>query len=75
MTKQSYALWSKNPCIDFKYEDCTKKAKEIELPLVKCAIKIKKSGFWKIIGYERQSICNYKRDDVNKASKNYVCRY
>ena len=22
MTKQSYALWSKNPCIDFRYEDC-----------------------------------------------------
>ena len=48
MTKQSYALWSKNPLIDFKYKDCTHKAKEIELPV---KLSDQKSGSGKIIGY------------------------
>ena len=48
MTKQSYALWSKNPCIDFKYKDCTHRAKEIELPV---KLSDQKSGSGKIIGY------------------------
>ena len=59
MTKQSYALWSKNPCIDFTYEDCTKKAREIELPL---KLSDQKSGSGIIIGYTIHI-----RDDVNKA--------
>ena len=59
MTKQSYALWSKNPCIDFTYEDCTKKAKEIELPV---KLSDQKSGSGIIIGYTIHI-----RDDVNKA--------
>ncbi len=48
MTKQSYALWSKNPLIDFKYKDCSHKAKEIELPV---KLSDQKSGSGKIIGY------------------------
>ena len=59
MTKQSYALWSNSPCIDFKYEDCTKKAKEIELPV---KLSDQKSGSGKIIGYTI-----HMRDNVNKA--------
>jgi acetyl-CoA C-acetyltransferase len=59
MTKQSYALWSKNPCIDFTYEDCTKKAREIELPV---KLSVQKSGSGVIIGYTIHI-----RDDVNKA--------
>ena len=59
MTKQSYALWSKNPCIDFTYEDCTKKAREIELPV---KLSDQKSGSGIIIGYTIHI-----RDDVNKA--------
>ena len=48
MTKQSYALWSKNPYIDFKYKDCTHKAKEVELPV---KLSDQKNGSGKIIGY------------------------
>ncbi len=48
MTKQSYALWSKNPLIDFTFEDCTKKAEEIEIPV---KLSDKKNGSGKIIGY------------------------
>ena len=48
MTKQSYALWSKNPLIDFKYKDCSHKAKEIELPV---KLSDQKSGSGKVIGY------------------------
>ena len=59
MTKQSYALWSKNPCIDFRYEDCTKKASEIELPV---ELSDKKNGSGKIIGYTILS-----EDNTNKA--------
>ena len=59
MTKQSYALWSKNPCIDFTYEDCTKKAREIELPV---KLSVQKSGSGVIIGYTIHI-----KDDVNKA--------
>ena len=59
MTKQSYALWSKNPCIDFRYEDCTKKASEIELPV---KLSDKKNGSGKIIGYTILI-----KDNTNKA--------
>ena len=48
MTKQSYALWSKNPLIDFKYKDCTHEAKEIEFPV---KLSDQKIGSGKIIGY------------------------
>ena len=33
MTKQSYALWSKNPVIDFIYKDFTNEANSIEIPI------------------------------------------
>ena len=33
MTKQSYALWSKNPVIDFIHKDFTNEAKSIEMPV------------------------------------------
>ena len=59
MTKQSYALWSKNPLIDFKYKDCTHKAKEIELPV---KLSDQKSGSGKVIGYTILV-----RNKVNKA--------
>ncbi|MDC3164485.1 acetyl-CoA acetyltransferase [Gammaproteobacteria bacterium] len=59
MTKQSFALWSKNPCIDFRYEDCTKKASEIELPV---KLSDKKNGSGKIIGYTILI-----KDNTNKA--------
>ena len=59
MTKQSYALWSKNPYIDFTYEDCSKKAREVELPV---KLSDQKSGSGVIIGYTIHI-----RDDVNKA--------
>ena len=59
MTKQSYALWSKDPCIDFRYEDCTKKASEIELPV---KLSDKKNGSGKIIGYTILI-----KDNTNKA--------
>ena len=59
MTKQSYALWSKNPCIDFRYEDCTKKASEIEFPV---KLSDKKNGSGKIIGYTILI-----KDNTNKA--------
>ncbi len=59
MTKQSYALWSKNPLIDFKYKDCSHKAKEIELPV---KLSDQKSGSGKVIGYTILV-----RNKVNKA--------
>ena len=59
MTKQSYALWSKNPWIDFRYEDCTKKAIEIELPV---KLSDQKKGSGKIIGYTI-----LKKNSINKA--------
>jgi acetyl-CoA C-acetyltransferase len=59
MTKQSYALWSKNPLIDFKYKDCSNKAKEIELPV---KLSDQKSGSGKVIGYTILV-----RNKVNKA--------
>ena len=33
MTKQSYALWSKNPVIDFIYKDFTNEANSKEIPI------------------------------------------
>jgi hypothetical protein len=48
MTKQSYALWSKNPDINFVYKDFTKDAKAIEKPI---ELYKKSTGKGKIIGY------------------------
>jgi acetyl-CoA C-acetyltransferase len=48
MTKQSYALWSKNPDIDFIHKDFTDDAKNIEKPL---EISTETMGEGKIIGY------------------------
>ena len=48
MTKQSYALWSKNPSMNFKFKDCTQKARETELPV---ELSDHKNGSGKIIGY------------------------
>ena len=33
MTKQSYALWSKDPLIEFLHKDVTSQAKEIDVPV------------------------------------------
>ena len=48
MTKQSYALWSKNPDINFVYRDFTNEAKSIEKP-VELSSDINGDGV--IIGY------------------------
>ncbi len=48
MTKQSYALWSKNPDINFVCKDFTKDAKAIEKPI---ELYKKSTGKGKIIGY------------------------
>ena len=59
MTKQSYALWSKNPEIDFTYKDFTKEAKIIEQPVELSNLK---DGEGKIIGY---TIIN--KENTNRA--------
>jgi acetyl-CoA C-acetyltransferase len=48
MTKQSYALWSKNPDIDFIHKDFTDDAKNIEKPV---EISTDTMGEGEIIGY------------------------
>ena len=48
MTKQSYALWSKNPVIDFIHKDFTNEANSIEMP-VKLSNDVNGDGV--IIGY------------------------
>jgi hypothetical protein len=53
MTKQSYALWSKNPNIDFIHKDFTNEAKSKEIPIEVSNIT---EGNGKILGY---TIINY----------------
>ena len=53
MTKQSYALWSKNPNIDFIHKDFTNEAKSKEIPIELSNIT---EGDGKILGY---TIINY----------------
>ena len=53
MTKQSYALWSKNPNVDFIHKDFTNEAKTKETPIEISHIT---EGNGKIIGY---TIINY----------------
>tara|TARA_B100000482_G_C12599995_1_gene294798 strand:- start:301 stop:1749 length:1449 start_codon:yes stop_codon:yes gene_type:complete len=53
MTKQSYALWSKNPNIDFIHKDFTNEAKSKEIPIEISNIN---EGNGKILGY---TIINY----------------
>ena len=48
MTKQSYALWSKNPLDEFTYKDVTEDAKKIDYPI---EISNSNAGIGKIIGY------------------------
>jgi acetyl-CoA C-acetyltransferase len=48
MTKQSYALWSKNPVIDFIYKDFTNEANSIETPI---ELSNEVNGDGVIIGY------------------------
>ena len=59
MTKQSYALWSKNKEIDFTHKDVTKDAEIIEKPLELSEFE---DGEGKIVGY---TVINKK--DINKA--------
>ena len=59
MTKQSYALWSKNKEIDFTHKDVTKDAEIIEKPL---ELSESEDGEGKIVGY---TIIN--KNDINKA--------
>ena len=33
MTKQAFALWAKEPLIDFSHKDVTKDAEELEKPI------------------------------------------
>ena len=53
MTKQSYALWSKNPNIDFIHKDFTNEAKSKEIPI---EVSNMTEGKGKILGY---TIINY----------------
>ena len=48
MTKQSYALWSKKPRINFTYKDFTKEARKKEKPI---NLSNNKNGKGQIIGY------------------------
>ena len=48
MTKQAFALWAKEPLIDFSHKDVTKDAEELEKPI---KISELKKGKGKIIGY------------------------
>tara|TARA_B100000676_G_scaffold256831_1_gene264348 strand:+ start:49 stop:531 length:483 start_codon:yes stop_codon:yes gene_type:complete len=48
MTKQSYALWSKNPEIDFVFRDFTEEAKIVDQPIELSNLE---DGEGKIIGY------------------------
>ena len=48
MTKQSYALWSKDPHVDFLYKDFTKDAEIVDQPI---ELSDFKDGEGKIIGY------------------------
>ena len=48
MTKQSYALWSKKPVIDFIHKDFTNDAMQMEQPI---EISLLEEGCGKIIGY------------------------
>ena len=48
MTKQSYALWSKNPSIEFVHKDVTSKAKEIDIPVELSDLN---KGFGLVLGY------------------------
>ena len=59
MTKQSYALWSKNKEIDFIHKDVTKDAETIEKALELSEFE---DGEGKIVGY---TVINKK--DINKA--------
>ena len=59
MTKQSYALWSKNPEIDFVFKDFTDEAKTVDQPIELSNLE---NGQGKIIGY---TIINKK--NINKA--------
>tara|TARA_B100001094_G_scaffold233911_1_gene228826 strand:+ start:2045 stop:3493 length:1449 start_codon:yes stop_codon:yes gene_type:complete len=59
MTKQSYALWSKNPDISFTHKDFTDNAKHLEKPV---EISNQQKGEGRIIGYTI-----IKKDDLSKA--------
>ena len=59
MTKQSYALWSKNKEIDFTYKDVTRDAEIVEKALELSEFE---DGEGKIVGY---TVINKK--DINKA--------
>ena len=48
MTKQSYALWSKNPLDRFSFKDVTEDAKKIDCPI---EISSSNKGIGEIIGY------------------------
>ena len=48
MTKQSYALWSNNPSIEFVHKDVTSKAKEIDIPVELSDLN---KGFGLVLGY------------------------
>ena len=48
MTKQSYALWSKNPLIPFNYKDVTKASVGLDIPK---KLSTKLNGEAKVIGY------------------------
>ena len=59
MTKQSYALWSKNPDISFTHKDFTDNAKHLEKPV---EISNQQKGEGRIIGYTI-----IKKDGLSKA--------
>jgi len=48
MTKQSYAMWAKEPKINFSHKDCSEEASHLEKPL---EISSETEGNGKIIGY------------------------
>ena len=48
MTKQSYALWSKNPLIEFLHKDVTSQAKEIDVPVELSDLN---NGYGLVLGY------------------------
>ena len=58
MTKQSYALWSKNPDIEFSFKDFTSEASKEEAPI---KISSLSDGAGTIIGYTTIKSTNHKK--------------
>jgi acetyl-CoA C-acetyltransferase len=73
MTKQSYALWAKEPFINFVSKDVTNDAKKIEKPIPLSSLK---EGSGKVLGYTvlpKNNVDHKKAviyiEDINRARK------